>query len=278
MENKKEHILVPTDFTKVGECALEHALNLAKTIGAEISLLHVVGGDKDKKAAEDKLQAVISGKAASGILIHPVVKTGNIFDDIGGVGETLGATLIVMGTHGVKGMQHVTGSHAVKVVTNSSAPYIVVQQRSPREGIKRIVFPVDMSKENKHSLAMTIKMAQTYKSDVHLFVMHEEDQFLRNSVKRNAEYALVAFKKNGVNCTIGHATEKKNFVKQFIRYAESIDADLIVVINTQERGVHELLSGTHEREVITNDAQIPVMMINPIHIKNARIEGIVAGF
>lgn len=278
MEEKKEHILVPTDFTKVGDCALNHAINLARTIGADISLLHVVAGDKDKKAAEDKLQAVIAARASSGVLIHPVVKTGNIFDDIGGVGETLGATLIVMGTHGVKGMQHVTGSYAVKVVTNSSAPYIVVQQREPRQGISKIVFPVDMSKENKHSLAMTIRLAQMYKSEVHLFVQHEEDAFLRNSVKRNAEYALANFRKNNVPCTIEHATERKHFVKQFLKYSEGIDADLIVVINTQERGVHELLSGTSEREVMTNEAQIPVMIVNPIHIRNARIESIVAGF
>lgn len=278
METSKEHILVPTDFTKVGDCALQHAISLARISGAEVSLLHIVSAEKDTAATAAKLNAVIAAQQASGITIHPVVKTGNIFDDIGGVADTLGATLIVMGTHGVKGMQHVTGSYAVKVITNSSAPYIVVQQRAPRENISTIVFPVDMAKENKQSLAMTIKMAQTYKANVNLYVMHEEDQFLKNSIKRNAEYAQLAFKKNNVNCTIEHATEKKNFVKQFLKHAGKIDADMIVVINTQERGVHELLSGTSEREVITNENQIPVMVINPLHIKNARIESIVAGF
>jgi nucleotide-binding universal stress UspA family protein len=278
METSTEHILVPTDFSKVGDCALQHAISLAGITGAEVSLLHIVASEKDKAAAETKLNAVIAAQQSSGITIHPVIKTGNIFDDIGGVADTLGATLIVMGTHGVKGMQHVTGSYAVKVITNSSAPYIVVQQRPPRKEIRTILFPVDMAKENKQSLAMTIKMAQTYKASVNLYVMHEEDSFLKNSIKRNAEYALQAFKKNNVNCIIEHATEKKNFVKQFLKHAGSIDADMIVVINTQERGVHELLSGTSEREVITNENEIPVMIINPMHIKNARIETIVAGF
>ena len=43
-------ILVPTDFTKVAECALNHALKLASTLHTDIFLLHVIEKEKAKLA------------------------------------------------------------------------------------------------------------------------------------------------------------------------------------------------------------------------------------
>jgi len=47
-------ILVPTDFTKVSETALEHALLVAKTIEANIYVTHIV--DNKKHIAEVRLK------------------------------------------------------------------------------------------------------------------------------------------------------------------------------------------------------------------------------
>jgi hypothetical protein len=58
--------------------------------------------------------------------------------------------------------------------------------------------------------------------------------------------------------------EKGNFVKQFLAYAAAKDADLIAIVNSQEMGFPEILAGTDERQIITNDAQIPAMIVNPI--------------
>lgn len=272
------HFLVPTDFTPVADCALEHALSVAKTVNGQVTLLHVVGKESERKAAQAKLAELAQkASASSGITVETVVKEGNIFDDIGGVAETLGAKLIFMGTHGVKGMQHIVGSYAVKVFTNSNVPFVVVQERGIRNGYKNIVLPMDLSKESKQKLELTIRMAQYFGSKIHIFMQHETDEFVRKAIERNTAYAKNELQRKGVEFDIQTAPEKGNFVKQMLDYAKNSDADLIAIVNSQERGVHELLSGTSERETITNEAQIPVMVVNPMNVTNAKIAYFITG-
>jgi hypothetical protein len=52
-----------------------------------------------------------------------------------------------MGTHGAHGWQHITGSHALKVVTNSTTPFVIVQEaRINKSGYDDIVVPLDLHK------------------------------------------------------------------------------------------------------------------------------------
>jgi nucleotide-binding universal stress UspA family protein len=253
-------------------------LSVAKTVNGEVTLLHVIGKDKERSQAQAKVDAMAAeASAKSGIQVKGLVKEGNIFDDIGGVAETLGARIIFMGTHGVKGMQHILGSYAVKVITNSNVPFIVVQERGIRNGYKNIVLPMDLSKESKHKLDLTIKMAKYFGSKVHIFSQVETDEFIRKAIERNTAYARNEMKKHNIDHDLHTAAEKGNFVKQMVQFAASVDADLIAVVNSQERGVHELLSGTSERETITNEAQIPVMIVNPLGLTNSKIAYFIAG-
>lgn len=270
--------LVPTDFTAVAACALDHALSVASTVNGEITLLHVIAKDKERATAQAKVDELAKEAAAkSGVPVKGLVKEGTIFDDIGGVAETLGAKIIFMGTHGVKGVQHILGSYAVKVITNSNVPFVVVQERGVRNGYKKIILPMDLSKESKHKLDLTIKMAKYFGSKIYIFSQLENDQFIKNAIERNTAYAQNELKKNGIEHEVHTASEKGNFVKQMLQFSTASDADLIAVVNSQERGVHELLSGTSERETITNEAGIPVMVVNPISITNSKIAYFIAG-
>lgn len=273
---KLNQFLVPTDFTAAAACALDHALSVAKVVGAEVTLLHIIEKKSDREKAQQKLDELIQSTGG----LHPlkgIIKEGNIFDDIGGVAETINASLIFMGTHGVKGMQHILGSYAVKVITNSAVPFIVVQNREIRKGYERIVLPMDLTKECKQNLELTIRIAGYFKSKIFIYSQFESDEFLRKTVARNTAYAQNEMKKNGIEHEVHSATVKGNFVKQMLTFADEVDADLIAVVNSQERGVHELFSGTAERDTITNDAQIPVMVVNPTVVSSTKIAFFIAG-
>ena len=129
----KKKLLVPYDFTEVADAAVEHALVTANAVDAEVHVLHVVSKKVGIKEAKEKLDAAIekikAASAAKGIEVVGHVRVGNIFDDISDVSLELGAELIFMGTHGAHGWQHITGSHALKVVTNSATPFIIVHDR-----------------------------------------------------------------------------------------------------------------------------------------------------
>jgi len=266
MNQEKVTIVVPTDFTKVADTAVDHAIGLCKSIAnAEVVLLHIIGKEKEKINAEIKMkeQSEMLTKS-TGIKVSYEARLGNIFDDIGAAATDLKAKLIIMGTHGVKGMQHITGSYAVKVITHSTVPFIVVQERGFREGYKNLVLPFDLSKDSKQKLSLAINIAKVFNSKVHIIYPQETDTFLVNAINNNVSLAKSELRNNQIEFDVKMADDKGNFVKQFLTYAAAKDADLIAVVNSQEMGFPEILAGTDERQIITNDTQIPTMILNPI--------------
>ncbi len=277
MENneKKKLILVPTDFTEVAECAVNHAINIAKSNGDEISLVHVVNKEtKSKLKKEGKsIQAIEEqlSKKAHDISLHEGIKAnyiyreGSIFTTIGEVAEETQARLLVMGTHGVVGVQHLVGAFAVKVITTSPVPVIIVQKKNiDPDGYKKIVYPVNANKENKHKILHTISMARQYGAEVHILAAHDSDEFIANAIKNNVAHAENYFSKNEVKFVTSQM--EKGFAKNVIKYAAQVDAGLIVIMTDEgsDGGVGEFILGADHEKIINNDAQIAVMCVNPM--------------
>lgn len=273
MAEKNQIILVPTDFTEAADTAINHAAKIASVSGDEVRLIHVVNKDtksKLKKAGEslDDLNAKMKSAVTDinskyGVKADFHLREGSIFTTIGEVAEEIGARLLVMGTHGVVGMQHITGAWAVKVITSSPVPVIIVQKKNIADkGYKTIVSPVDSSRETKQKVIHAVSMAKYFGSTVHLFASHESDEFLVNARNNNIAWAENMLKKNDVDFKLAHADG--NHAKQTIKYASQIGADLIVILTDDgEVSMSEIVLGPDEEKIINNDAQIATMCVNP---------------
>lgn len=260
---KPKNFIVPHDFTNVANVALEHAIATAKPLGAEIYLLHVVGKNKDIADAEVKLSELIS-KFSKDVKIIPSVRVGNIFADIGDFAAEHHAELIFMGTHGTHGWQHLTGMNALKVVTHSSVPFVIVQEKTVKEtGYSDIVVPLDLNKETKQKLAIVANIATYFNSKVHVITPEEKDEFLSHQVKANIQFAKKYFSERGIEVT-ATIVSSSGFDKAVVKHAVNIDADLIAIMNLNKNNMLGVLTASHEEYIITNDAKIPALIVNPI--------------
>lgn len=260
---KTKKFIVPFDFTPVATIALDHAVATAKPLGAEIYLLHVVAKNKDISAAEQKLEEIISGYQTD-VKIIPSVRVGTIFEDIGDFAAEHHAELIFMGTHGTQGWQHITGMNALKVITRSTVPFIIVQEKTAKEtGYNDIVVPLDLNKETKQKLAIVANLAKYFNSNVHVITPEESDEFLRHQVKANIQFAKKYFAEREIKVT-ATVVPSAGFDKEIVKHAINIDADLIAIMNLNKNSVFGVLSASHEEYIITNDAQIPALIMNPI--------------
>ena len=161
MEVDSKIIVVPWDFTPVTEYALQHAIKISRMTHNDICLLHIVekitteGGIKAKQAA-----MTIKGNEIErnyGVTVKTHVQRGTIFKQIPEFVNDRSASLVVMGTHGMNGMQKLTGSWALKVIAKSRVPYIVVQAPpADMEKFRIIVCPIDWRAEEKEKLSMAI--------------------------------------------------------------------------------------------------------------------------
>ncbi|MCG8576610.1 MAG: universal stress protein [Flavobacteriales bacterium] len=268
----KKKFIVPYDFSEVADSAVEHALVTAQVVGAEVHVLHVVGKKDAIKDAKQRLETSVatckSTSKAPEVEIINHVRVGNIFDDISEFSAEIGAELIFMGTHGAHGWQHITGSHALKVVTSSPTPFIIVQENKINEsGYDDIVVPLDLHKETKQKLTLVANMAKYFNSKVHVVIPDETDEFLKHTVKANIIFANKFFGERNIEVSTTLA-DPGDFDREVVKQAVKVDADIIAIMNLQKNQLLGVLGANHEQYMITNEAKIPVLMVNPINATN----------
>lgn len=143
-----QRILVPTDFSAHADEALDYAIELAKTLQARLTLLHVVHltplamGDigasglvpylEEMEAdAQNRLQALLHRVHQEGLQGETAIVQGAPFQIIVDTAASKDIDLIVMGTHGRTGLTHVLmGSVAEKVVRLAPCPVLVTRGTS----------------------------------------------------------------------------------------------------------------------------------------------------
>ena len=264
-------ILVPTDFTKEAHTAINHAVELANTINGEVILLHVVENKEDVEPTKAKLaeEQKLANEMEGSVPVKTMIRIGNIFDDIGDSAAEINASMIIMGTHGASGWQKVAGSHALKVVTNSSVPFVIVQNDMMHVGgYDKIMIPLDLHNETKQKLEIVADMAKYFGSEVHIFTPKETDEFLSNKLNGNIAWAKKYLAGKGIKSAT-HVSEKGNFVKNMISTAQDLDIDLISIMNLQKNSLMGMFGSSYEQSIITNDAQIPVLCVNPKVVSSA---------
>lgn len=138
-----QHILVPTDFSESAEAAVRYAVELAKQVGARVTLLHVVeipiytystsaylSADFSKtieEAAQARLEQALAELRKALPEAQSMLVSGPPGDAIRNAVASEGADLVVMGTHGRRGLAHaMLGSVAEKTVRVSNVPVLVV--------------------------------------------------------------------------------------------------------------------------------------------------------
>lgn len=271
--SNKNVILVPYDFTEEADCALNHAIGLSSP-GDTIYLNHIL----DKKAlarlkstGKSVLDLPAELEAASkkfnheGIDVKAMVKEGDIFEDIPSCASEVGAYLMIFGTHGVHGMQHILGALSLKLVTTSHVPVIIVQRRPIRtSGYKKIVYPVDENPYSKQKAFAVAEFALKHKSEVLVFAKRNGDEHFQRYTDGNQRYSEKVFEEAGVTFTTFENTKTSGFGKLVIDFAAKHDADLIS-ITTQDSGdldLGDIFVGSEDVKIINNEAEIPSLCIN----------------
>lgn len=138
-------IVLPVDFSDSTSILLDHAADFAKTINAEITLIHIASADigfvigdmgfqyfpeveeneikyelKELKRLEDEV-------SSKGIICHHILKQGVPGDTILEYANEIHADYIVLGSHGRSGMYDVfIGSLTKEITKKSTIPVLVV--------------------------------------------------------------------------------------------------------------------------------------------------------
>lgn len=259
---KIKRLLVPTDFTEVSLSTLQNAASLAERASAKLCQLHIVESQSEVPQARRRLEAVSNSlKQDFKIDIVNIIRIGDFMESIGNVACEIDADLVLMGTHGIKGMQWITGSNAMKILTNSPVP-IIINQAIENIQIKSIVVPLDFNLESRQKLDTTVKIALVNKARLHLYVKREKDEILLDKMNKMVHQVSSYISDHKLDYTLSYEDEEID-EDRLLEFSHRIGADLISIVNYQEKEFTALFSISREQHIITNKYKIPVLCVNP---------------
>ncbi len=264
-KDRRKFVIVTWDFTELSDHALQHAIKISKMVGTEITLLHILG-KKDPPERETERSRVLEQLAAdnekkTGIPTTYIVRRGKIFNEIAEYASDQGASMVIMGTHGIRGRQKVFGSWALRVVVGSKVPFLVVQDPpGDLEKYENIVFPVDYHTENREKLKMAIFMGKYFDSKIHLLKLEVKDKFLKKKLNTTMNFAIKYLIQNNISYEIHEIPPDAHLGKETLTFSAKINADLIIILITRKIGI---VIGAFEQYLLANSSKIPVLCINP---------------
>lgn len=161
-------LLATTDFSTLGNYAVERATRLAQDLGASLDVVHVVtpalvekliGAAGSEQRLFDAAREKLASLAASihethGISCAHHVTSGSLIQGIVNCAETVGADLIVLGYQGEHLMRHfLLGSTAERLATKAPCPFLVVK-RAPEDGYRSVLVATDFSAVSMRALVL----------------------------------------------------------------------------------------------------------------------------
>jgi len=286
-----KRILVPTDFSKTAQMAVDVARDIAKKAGAQLILLHVIeeasskGGSfsvmgqvevaddmedrvfmiKMIERAKKQLDKAASDPKMEGIKVKQEIRIGSPFHGMTTIIAEHKVDLVVMGTAGRSDIESmVIGSNTEKVVRHAACPVLTVNKKPSTSNFKDIVYATAMDKDEE-VFSRFVKRAQAlYDSTIHLVRINTPGNFQRDVVvRKNMEDFAKRLMLQKFTINIFNDLNEEEGI---IYFADNINADMIAMATHGRTGFAHLIAGSIAEDVVSHGKR-PVLTFVTKHKK-----------
>jgi nucleotide-binding universal stress UspA family protein len=269
-----KRILIPTDFTKYADEAIEVGAQIARKHGFEIVLIHMLelpGQMNDairietsipevmlfKRKAEETLKNIKNRSYLEGLTITEIVRLDGAYNGINTYIKNNQVDLIVMGSHGSAGIDEIfIGSNTEKVVRLSNVPVLVIKSKNDHFDIKNIVFASDFSKEIKKPFSQVLEFTKLFGAKLNLVMICTPNSFKTTSIAGKIitefvsdfempEYTFETYNDSNIEAGI-------------INYSQEKNADMIAFCTHGRTALNHFFTGSISEDLV-NHAKKPVM-------------------
>jgi len=259
---KIERILCPTDFSDFSDRAFDYGVSLARQYNAQLYLLHIVRPviigypeyaipdsvnefyGELREHAEEQLREFAKVHNEGGVHTTVVVEEGVVTESILDFAQENAVDMIVIGTHGRRGLQRLTlGSVTERVLRKATCPVLAVRRPAHdfvAPGSKvgpvrlgKIMLCSDFSECSERALQYALSLATEYESELSLVHVLEH---LPPPEQHEVENARVVHLLEGKvpdearsRCEVKTIVRAGKAYEEIIKLAEQEQTDLIVV-------------------------------------------------
>ena len=270
-------ILVPIDFSEHSEFALRVAATIAKRSKSELVALHMLGLSDEgltRRETEELQESILNLKFSDtkftdfldriylhGVKIEPYVQRNKDFYEIDRIAINNGACLIVMGSHGSKGISEVfVGSNTEKVVRTSSLPVLVIKSPVVNFKFNKVVFICDLNEDYIKPFLNAWNFFKPFKSLFKILYVNLPENFLNNQeMEGKAREFIKKSEVEGFNFSEDVIIYNDyNLEDGIYSYANKIEADVVAIPTRGKKGLAHFFSA-NKGESLVNHSDIPVI-------------------
>lgn len=295
-----KHVLCPTDLSPASRPALTYAAAIAVWYDAQLTLLHVVPtfdaiqvppgtlgetvqivypSSREEVLATLAREAEASGAAAAKPALE--VEAGDPIERIVDRGLTLGADLIVVGTHGRTGIgRALVGSVAERVLHRASCPVLTVPPHVGEAGadvtFKRVLCAMDFSPAAMQALGFALDLAR--QANGTLTLLHVVEWLAEEEPRVHTHFNVPEYRAHLVEdararlaalvageertwCEIEPFVTTGRAYREILRVAGDRDIDLVVMGAQGRGGLGLALAGSATQQVVRT-ARCPVLTVH----------------
>lgn len=290
-------VLFPTDFSEGSKRAFPQAAFLADWHDAELHVLNVTGRHRhDYKETKENFPISVDtlsdwlrrpSQSISGTnwpdlealsIVQEQIESATPAEAIVGYADEKDVDLVVMGTHGRRGVDRMLfGSVTEEVVRKAPCPAFTVRQDAevtPDQAVRRILVPIDFSDASEAAVQHAKEIALTYGAELNLLHVVEQPfypssygmdsvSFPTGEIVERVEKQLgdlareeIGYEHVMIEATVGHPASS------ILDYVDANEIDLVVIATHGRTGLDRVLIGSVAERVL-RQSPTPVFVVKP---------------
>ena len=261
-----QHILVPYDFSECATDALRVAAKIARMTNAAIHLVHVYEdmGDfhtSNHKVREDielRLDKVPELPFLEGITMKRFMLRQFGITDMFRNDKLAHMDMVVMGSHGARGLRGVVGSNTQRIVRLAPMPVLVIKHPVEDFEVRDLVYASNFTPEDVQKFEAFLPIVELFDPKVHLLKVNTPSAFQRSSDTYKAiDEFLQRHELHKFSTTVYNDLSVEEGILDFAR---GIDADMIAMATHGRKGFFHVVNGSLTEDIV-NHTTFPVLSV-----------------
>lgn len=274
-------LLVPTDFSKNAQRAVDYAVKIADKAHAEIILLHayqIIDTESPTRkllfeeynySIARKLHDELKTQRSRIAKLNSAIKVTAELSDNGAkkaiIEASTGTDLIVMGTQGASGLKKIfMGSTTASIIGNAAVPVLAIPRQYNWKEPKNILLATNRFEINPEILNPIFKLAELFDARIHVVVFTDTDNKEITDYARN-ESGLSNYQKEleklsrSIAVTSAHL-EGSEFEDTLQQYMDKHAIDILAMV-TYKRSFFEAIFNRSMTKKMAYRTSIPLLAI-----------------
>ncbi|MCT4628637.1 universal stress protein [Winogradskyella sp.] len=271
-----KRIIIPVDFSKYSEYALETGAALAKQYDAELIVMHMLelsesifSASSSARNEETAFMLMVTNKNfeefldkpyLEGVNVTPLIKNHKVLKEVAEVAGHEKADLIVMGSRGHSDHDGIfTGSNTEKVVRYSDTPVLVVKSKPNTVNYSNIVLGCDFKEESIPATKNALELLNELAEKVTLLHVNLPNLSFMSTDEINEQTSeflkLAQLEDKGLN--IAYAADH-SVEDGVLNHARRENANAVAIITHGRTGLSHFFGGSISEDLV-NHSRLPVV-------------------